>query len=219
MGRGASCFRCVDDTLVIMPEKINVDNKLHMLNGVDNHIHFTVEEGVDKKLPFLNMPIHHRGSEGNFSVYRKPTNSDGCILCMSNPDPRTKSGVLVGFFLRACRMCSKEFLSNECSHIVKAFRCLGYPMDMLQRLKKKAEIIWRRNNLATEEEMEYVLVPYSKKAEPITTVLTKIRVNIVPEKGRDAVSSTSGKKWNNDDNTMHKIPWLSCAKNYYSETS
>ncbi|XP_076032989.1 uncharacterized protein LOC143020453 [Oratosquilla oratoria] len=42
IGRGSKWFRYVDDILVIMPEESNTNNKLRMLNDVNEHIQFTV---------------------------------------------------------------------------------------------------------------------------------------------------------------------------------
>ena len=98
MGRGSEWFHYVDDVLVVMPEGVNTDNKLRMLNGVDEHIQFTVELEVDKKLPFLDTIIHRGDESASFSVYRKPTNKDDFIHYLSGHSARTKSGVVIVFF-------------------------------------------------------------------------------------------------------------------------
>ena len=224
IGRGASWFRYVDDVLVIVPEKTNMNNKLRMLNEVNDYIQFTVEEEVDKKLPFLDVLIHRTESEARFSVYRKQTNKDDYIHYMSNHDPRTKSGVVIGFFLRAYRVCSEEFLENECLHIVEAFERLGYPVGMIQKLRRKAETISRRDSAAVREEKgkEYVIVPYSKRAEPITRFLTRIGMNVVHTSGRkigDTVKSTSSKENKNESSIVYEIPCGGCGKKYYGESS
>lgn len=101
----SSWFRYMDNVLVIVPERTNIDNKLRMLNEVDIHIEFTVE--VNNMLPFLVMLIQHVGSEAKFSVYRKPMNKNDYTCYLSNHDWRTKLRVLIGF-LRAYRIYGEE---------------------------------------------------------------------------------------------------------------
>ncbi len=54
MGRGLLWFRYVDDTLVVVWKSTDVENKVSMLNCVNEYIQFTVEEETEGKLPFLN---------------------------------------------------------------------------------------------------------------------------------------------------------------------
>ena len=49
---------------------------------------------------FLTLIIRS-GKGAKFKVYRKPTNKDDFIHFFSAHDRRTKSGVVIGFFLRA----------------------------------------------------------------------------------------------------------------------
>ncbi|XP_076059679.1 uncharacterized protein LOC143036316 [Oratosquilla oratoria] len=91
IGRGSKWFRYVDDILVIMPEESNINNKLRMLNDVNEHIQFTVEMEMERKLPFLDTLIHREDSSAKFSVYRKPSNRDDFIHYLSRHSTRTKT--------------------------------------------------------------------------------------------------------------------------------
>ena len=86
-----------------------------------------MEEEHDYSLPFLDTRIHRRENNAAFSVYRKPTNKDDFIHFFSGHNERTKSGVVIGFFLRALRICDDEFLNEEVEYISGAFRHLCYP--------------------------------------------------------------------------------------------
>ena len=97
MGRGANWFRYVDDVLVIMPKNINVENKLMMLNSVNEYIQFTTEQETGNKFPFLDTVVHRVGNVLKFSMYRKPTNKDDFIHYLLGHNDRTKSGVVIGF--------------------------------------------------------------------------------------------------------------------------
>ena len=105
MGRGANWFCYVDDVLVIMPKNVNVEIKLRMLNAVDECIQFTVEQEIENVLPFLHTMVYRVGNNAKFSVHRKPTNKDDFIHYLSGHSDRTKSGVVIGFYLRALRVC------------------------------------------------------------------------------------------------------------------
>ncbi len=135
----------------------------------------------------IAVPRHHIDRSDNgikFSVYRKLTNKDDYIHYLSNHDLRTKSGVVIGFFLRAYRICSGEYLSAECAHVMEVFDRLGYPIGLLGWLKKKA-MISRRNSVEKKEgKKEWIVVPYSMKAETVTRFFMKIGVDIVHSSGK-----------------------------------
>ena len=90
-------------------------------NSVSDGIQFTVEREQEGKIPFLDTLIRKRGDRVRFSVYRKPTNKDDFIHYLSAHSERTKSGVVIGFFLRAIRICSREYLEEEFDCIEKSF--------------------------------------------------------------------------------------------------
>ena len=69
----------MDDVLVIMPKNINVENKLRMLNAVDECIQCTMEQEMENMLLFLHTVVHRVGSIAKFSVHRKPINKDDFI--------------------------------------------------------------------------------------------------------------------------------------------
>lgn len=65
------------------------------------------------------------------------------------------------------------------------FQCFEYPTGMLQKLKK-ADIMWRKKNLAEEKKEGKDVIPYSKKAEAITRFLKGMR---------DTINSASKQKY------------------------
>ena len=69
--------RCVDDTLVVMPDVKAAEDFLTTLNN--SHIKFTMELAVFDKTSFLGMDIIKKGNKFDTSVYRKPTNT-GLLL-------------------------------------------------------------------------------------------------------------------------------------------
>ena len=108
-----------------------------------------------------------------FSVFRKPTNKDDFVHYLSRHSERTKTGTVIGFFLRALRICSEEYIQHDFQYIFDTFKKLGYPYGLLQRLKKKAnEIFMRSTRNNGKKKKEYISVPSTARGEIITKNLT-----------------------------------------------
>ena len=135
---------------------------------------------------------------------------------------------LPSFFLRAFRICSEEYLEDECSYIMEAFKRLEYPLGLLNRLKKKAQQSLKRNpssesDKTEEKETNYLVVPYSKRAEPVTRFLSSVGVKVVHASGRKAKDLISRGRTvrgaDNADSVIYKIPCAGCPSSYIGETS
>ena len=109
------------------------------LNTVDANIQFTLEKEAGGGLPFLDTFIGREGQNLKYRVYRKPSCKEDYIHYYSGHNERYKRGVVIGFFLRAYRVCSPEYLQEEIEHIFKRFQQLKYPKGLLMTLKKKAQ--------------------------------------------------------------------------------
>ena len=118
LGAHSIWLRYVDDVLAIIPSHTNTDNILAQLNQVEGTIQFTSETEVDNQLPFLDVSIQRTQSGPKFKVYRKATNRNDFIHYLSARSEKVKSGIIIGFFLRAYRICSPEYLEEEftCIH-------------------------------------------------------------------------------------------------------
>ncbi|XP_069993303.1 uncharacterized protein [Penaeus vannamei] len=127
--RNVVWLRYVDDMLAVPLTRTNLPD-LHRLNAVHPSIQFITEER-DEQLPFLDTLILRRRDGPIISVYRKSTNKDDFIHHFSVYTKRTKEGVVIGFFLRALRICSLEFLEEEMQHVCNTFQHLHYPRSML----------------------------------------------------------------------------------------
>ena len=67
----------------MVPEDVNLDDKLKALNSVDERIQFTVEKEYEGKIPFLDTLIMRSGRSTKFSVYCKPTNKEDYVYFFS----------------------------------------------------------------------------------------------------------------------------------------
>ena len=227
MGPTCTWIRYIDDVLIVTQDDVNLDDKLNALNAVDQKIQFTVEKESGGKIPFLDTMIMRHGSTAKFSVYRKPTNKEDYVHFFSGHSERVKSGIVIGFFLRAFRICSEEFLEDEFDHIFSAFRKLQYPKGYLIQMKKKAEQIRERSTQQKRDRKEeqkkrgrFISIPYSKQADTIAHFLRAAGSN---------VAIVSGKKIGNlirprttkpgSDSVVYKIPCSgTCSKAYVGET-
>ena len=150
MGTDVLWVRYVDDVLVVAPRTIDLNAKLNELNAVDPKIQFTLEKENHGSIPFLDTEIIRDGSQAKFKVYRKPTNREDYVHFFSGHNDRVKSGIVLGFFLRAMRICSKEYLEEEIQHIMSSFMKLKYPKGYLIRLRKKATDIRNKAKVETQ---------------------------------------------------------------------
>ena len=100
--------RYVDDTCTAIPSRLFHDN----LNGVNEHIQFTLEMEADNSLPFLDVMLYHR-PDGSIhtSVYRKPTHTDH-YLDFSHHPLEHKRSVVTTLFCRASSITSTMFAAN-----------------------------------------------------------------------------------------------------------
>ena len=73
------------------------------------------------KVSFIETVIHRNQNNVNVSFHRKPTNKYDFLHCISAHSEKTKTGMLIGFFLRAFRICDNEFLEEEKKYIIEVF--------------------------------------------------------------------------------------------------
>ena len=183
-------------------------------------IQFTMEEEKDDQLPFLDTIIHKRHSSPAFSVYRKPTNKDDFIHFFSAHSRRTKEGVVIGFFLRALRVCSPEFLEAEINHVIKSFQRLRYPRGMLLGLRRKAEKIKNRPKRDNpQEKTQRIVIPHSNLTNHLEALGCNIK--IATSAGRKIGDLVKQKRPNHPRplSQVYSIPCAGCDKIYVGETN
>ena len=80
-----------------------------------------------------------------FKGYRKPTCKNDHIHFYSHHNNNTKSGIIIGFFLRTLRICSSKYLNDGFIHIENSFLNLQYPKSFIHFDKSKALKILNKN--------------------------------------------------------------------------
>ena len=220
LGDDSIWMRYVDDVIVIVPEDTDLDDKLARLNEVDHRIQFTKEEESNQSLPFLDVMIIRTEDALKYKVYRKDTCKEDYIHFFSAHGDRVKSGIIIGFYLRAYRICSEEYLEQELAYIQEVFRNLKYPKAMIVRCKAKASKI-RRQKSKTEErkKLKVVVVPHSEHVDTIAHFLKGTEVALVSKTGRNIGHIVKNShKSSHEHSLVYKIPCTGCTKPYYGET-
>lgn len=220
IGQNITWLRYVDDTLVIIPRRMKPETLLQKINEVHPIIKFTMEKEVNDTIPFLDTKIHRGEERATFSVFRKQTNKNDFIHFLSGHDSRTKSGVVIGFFLRALRICDPQFLEEEIQYIKETFSQLYYPRCFLEKTYLKAIKIHCRGTLQQETETLRIIAPTSTSSKHLQTILPKnVMINSASgQRIMDIVSRKYPESNPNTDSVVYSIPCNSCDKEYIGET-
>ena len=223
MGEESIWYRYIDDVLIVVPRDLDLDDKLSRLNEVHNKIQFTLEKEQDGSLSFLDIHINRTTDGVKYKVYRKSSNKEDYIHYFSAHSKRTKSGVVIGFFLRAMRICSNENLKEEYDHIVHIFLQLKYPKAFIVDCFNKAKRIKTRTNHINQEtpKKDMIVVPRSKYSETISKAVKRTGLQVIEKSGQKIGSIVAPKlsKCRNEESLVYKIPCGGCKYPYYGETS
>ena len=225
VGNNCTWLRYVDDVLCFVPSETDLPRLLQELNNIDAAIQFTTEEENNGKIPFLDTLILRDGERLKFTVYRKPTYKNDLVHYFSAHSQRVKSGVVIGFFLRAFRICSEDLLQNEINFIMRSFLQLRYPLAELISCQEKAKKILSRAGTTTNRQspsdkpLPAVIVPHSVLTEPVQKIL-RSSLSVITVGGKKLGNVLKSKKMvsQNKKSVVYKIPCGKCPRVYYGET-
>ena len=145
----ACYFRYTDDILLIYPQDLDLHSITDRLNNVEPSIKFTYELESNSTLPFLDL-LHIRNiNKLEFKVYCKPTCKNDHIHFYSHHNNNTKTGIIIGFYLRALRICSSKYFNDEFNHIENSFLNLLYPESFMHFAKSEAHKSHHKNQPRT----------------------------------------------------------------------
>ncbi|XP_076069626.1 N-acetylglucosamine-1-phosphotransferase subunits alpha/beta-like isoform X2 [Oratosquilla oratoria] len=215
-------LRYVDDILLISPRRFDIPKLQAALNEVEPSIQFTLEEEVNDSLPFLDTLIIKHDNLLKFTVYRKPTNKDDLTHFLSHHDLSIKKGVVIGFYLRALRICSPEFLEDEFRHIKEVFQKLKYPECIIHQCKKKALKIMEGRE-PTKDPARRLILPASSVTTTLTRTLGRCNIQVVGQSSRTIKelsrrSDSQDEMWGKNAG-VYRIPCAGCDRVYIGETS
>ena len=231
IGEDAIWLRYVDDVLAVMPKETDLSAKLKRLNDVHPNVKFTIEEEKDGKLAFLDTCIMKADTSFKFRVHRKPTNKEDYVHFYSAHSDRVKSGIVIGFFLRALRVCDKEYLNDEINHIFEVFEKLKYPKGFLISQRQKAERIRKRNATSAntnersrtrnKNEKRWLTIPNFKKARIISRTLEKSDIKVATNTGvkiQEIMTKKEAEDSSKERSVVYEIPCKGCYQTYVGET-
>nr|XP_053634276.1 uncharacterized protein LOC128689811 [Cherax quadricarinatus] len=212
-------LRYDDDILLITPKRFNVQALQDKLNQVEPSIQFTLEEEVDNTLPFLDVLLCKADHELRFKVYRKPTNQNDLLHFYSHHDTKTKRGVIIGFFLRALRICSNEFLEEECTIIEQVFFKLHYPRHFIRDCRRRALNIFNTPREDTAEK-RYIVLPTNSIAKHVSNIFSNTSFQVSTSTTTTIKDITSDRQDKLPPSAGAYIsPCNDCNKLYAGETS
>ena len=220
--------RYVDDVLCLVPPNFELESFLSFINSLHPTIKFTFEWENDNKIPFLDILIHRSKSFLKFSVYRKPTNGENYLHFFSFTDVQIKIGLAQSLFLRAFRVCDKEFLDNEIKHLGNTFEKLAYPKWLLDKAFFKAKKSYYRslcgksknkNNNLSEEKKSLLVVPFTPVLKDLKGTLRNFDTDIVfSYKNKIGTSLSRNKPKSTISSGVYSIPCSDCPEIYIGET-
>ena len=133
-----------------------------------------------------------------------------------------KRGIVLGFFLRALRICSNEYRDEEIQHIISSFMKLKYPKGFLLDLKKKAVCIRKKSKSEKKrkKDVRFISIPNSKAAVTIANRLETAGVNVAITTGKRIGEMLTRRETSNDamSSVVYKVPCGTCDKSYICET-
>ena len=127
---------------------------------------------------------------------------------------------MVGFYLRALRICSPQFLEAEVQYIIQAFQHLRYPKGLLLRLRRRAEAIRSRPRVDTVDKPTRIVLPQSSLADKLQRFVGN-SVSIATSSGTKIGDLVKNKRplHPRPHSDVYTVPCGSCDRHYIGETS
>ena len=219
--------RYIDDALCLVPPNFDLEKFLKFLNSLYPTIKFTFEWEHENKIAFLDVLIHRSAEFLKFSVYRKPTNAENYLHFFSFSALQIKLGIAQSLFLRAFRVCDKEFLDLEIEHVKKVLTTVAYPDWVLNKALFKARkthfrTLFKKNNQYKKNEIEaskLIVVPFTPILNNVQSSLGVHSTKIVfSYKNKMQTNLTKNKPKSKILKGVYEIPCGDCSKKYIGET-
>ena len=152
--------RYVDDILSAVHSDFNLASFLSFLNSLYPSLKFSFEWESNRCIPFLDVLIIRSLNSLKFKVFRKATHSNSYLHYLSFHSQSIKLSVAQNLFLRAFRICSSDFLSDEINYIFSSLSKLAYPDFILKKALYKAKSSFFRPSPRPKFKGSTVCVPY-----------------------------------------------------------
>ena len=160
-------FRYVDDVVLAVPSH-SLDTVLNTFNSLHPKIQFTLEEGTDNRLNFLDVTVMIRDNKIEFNWFHKPTFSGRYLNFESQHPLCHKIGTIIGLIDRAFLLSHPRFHQQNLNFAINILLDNGYPLNLIfqtlhNRLKKLTTLRVKKsdkhvNNV--DERKAFFNVPY-----------------------------------------------------------
>ena len=213
-------FRYVDDVFAIIPATTDINEFLAKLNSLSESINFKVEIETENQLPFLDTLVVRSNNKMKFKVYRKPTHSNLYIHAFSGHSDNVKLGAINSIFLRAYKICDREFLDEEISFITQVFKQLGYDECFIAKAHGKARKVFYSTNRREVKQYEKVVVLPSvcEKSSCKTLFHDDVRVVFNNNSTTRQYLRNPITKQAASDAGVYAIPCAGCPERYIGES-
>ena len=159
-------MKYADDCLIIWNETGDkIRSFLNIFNQQDPDIKFTIELETNHNLPFFDVLITNRETRFDWSVYKKPTHSDGYLRYDTYSHPIVKNHVVYSVADRAFVLCSSDFeLKAELGHVNDVLINNGYPPQPIDKIISRRMMSTKTKSTApeSEENKPFLSLPYIK---------------------------------------------------------
>ena len=228
--------RFVDDIFSII-RKHAITNFHNLLNTIDPHIKFTIEEEKNGQLSFLDTQVT-RNTDGSLTVnvYRKPTHTDRYLDYNSHHDKQHKISTARTLLHRAAHLPNTEEGKQQERHrVFDALTSNGYPQSFLNEVEKtrrtKTELVPSPEdlvrmffeNVEPERNFTYAVLPYiNGLTEPLKRLLKRYDIKTTTKPLRTLEQSFPSLKDRplpeKQTNVVYKINCADCSWSYIGET-
>ena len=159
-----------------------------------------------------------------FKVYHKPTNKNNYIHFYSHYNNKIKTGFIIGFYLRALRICSPQYLNEVFEYSEHSLKSLKYPKFFILNARKKKSLKIHSSNKPKKTNPiipithRPILLPSNTHSITLYDKLTKLGIPII----QTIKNLTNITKWTINKTTslagIYSIPCKDCNKHNIGET-
>ena len=223
-------FRYVDDIVMAAPSHFCI-TLLEVFNSFHERLQFTLEEGVDNKINFLDVTILIKDNLIYFDWFHKPTFSGRFLNFESHHPLCHKIGTAIGLFDRAFLLSHPDFHQKNLEFVIDCLLDNGYPLSFLfdvlrdrllslfTKFGKSREI---KNN-PENDSTPYFCIPFVKSiSENLKNSLKKHNVKVAYSginNLQNFIHPQKDRLSNKDKmNVVYKINCRDCDASYVGQT-
>ncbi|XP_029674796.1 uncharacterized protein LOC115242551 [Formica exsecta] len=230
-------YRYVDDVVLAAPPSM-FSAILQTFNSFHPRLQFTMEEGADNRLNFLDTTIILENNIINFDWYRKPTYSGRYLNFESRHPLCQKKGTAISLIDRSFRLFHPRFHQKNLELVVNILLKSGYPLSFIfSTLQERIKTLIITNNKqidttqttiptdsASNNRTHYFNIPYiplfSEQFRPVVRDL-KTKISYTGVNKLKKFIRVQKDILHNEirNNVVYKITCKDCNASYVGQTS